>query len=515
MSGYNTLVKNQSKSLNHEGAESFSMSAELELYTAVVTASLSNKFYESANERIERIAELVRNCEPRFVAQLAIYARQKMNLRSIPLLLVVELAKIHSGDDLVSRTVDAVVMRADEIMELLHCYQWRNERAVPDTSGCAPKKQLCKLSHQIQLGLQKAFNKFDEYQFAKYDRNSFNVKLRDALFTIHPKAKDEAQQALFDKITNKCLETPYTWETELSAIGQMHFESDEAKALEFKKKWEELISSNKMGYMALLRNLRNIVNSNVDGNVLGKALNYIADENAVANAKQFPFRYLSAYKELKSANEPMRSEIYAALEKAVKGSVNMIPDIDSNTRVFVASDFSGSMQSNLSYRSRIMYYEVGILLAMLMSSKCANVVAGIFGDDWKTIDIPTDQILKNTDQIRNRIGEVGYGTAGHKPLEWLINNKVVMHKVMFFTDMQFWGHSNYCTHFTELWNKYKSIAPNAKLYIFDLAGYGHAPLNIPQKDVYCIAGWNERIFEVMSAIDHGSDIVEEIKKIEI
>lgn len=56
---FNTMIKEQSMTLNHEGAEAFGLSAEMELYTAVVTASLSDKFYETANERIKRIAELV------------------------------------------------------------------------------------------------------------------------------------------------------------------------------------------------------------------------------------------------------------------------------------------------------------------------------------------------------------------------------------------------------------------------------------------------------------------------
>ena len=111
-----------------------------------------------------------------------------------------ELAKLHNGDNLVSRTIEKVVLRADEIMELLICYQWRNKK-----EGI---KKLARLSHQVQVGLQQAFNRFDEYQFAKYDRDNLEVKLRDALFLVHPKAKDDAQQELFNKIVNKTLQTP-------------------------------------------------------------------------------------------------------------------------------------------------------------------------------------------------------------------------------------------------------------------------------------------------------------------
>ena len=159
---WNSKLKEQMTVTNHEGAKAYAMTPELELYTAVVTASLSDLFYEKQDERVNRIAALVRKVSPEFVARLAVYARTQMHLRSIPLLLLVELAKVHYGDDLVARAVEKTVLRADEIMELLMCYQWRN----PSTD---PRKKLGKLSRQIQNGLQQAFNRFDEYQFAKYE----------------------------------------------------------------------------------------------------------------------------------------------------------------------------------------------------------------------------------------------------------------------------------------------------------------------------------------------------------
>ena len=116
MSTFSTFVKEQPVTLNHEGEEAFSLSAEMELYTAVVTSFMNDTFYERTDQRVMRIADLVRKCNPRFVAQLAVYARCEMNLHSVPLLLVVELASCHSGDDLVSRTIEKAVLRADDIV---------------------------------------------------------------------------------------------------------------------------------------------------------------------------------------------------------------------------------------------------------------------------------------------------------------------------------------------------------------------------------------------------------------
>ncbi len=133
--------------------------------------------------------------------------------------------------------VEKVVKRPDEITEMLSYYQIANERK--------GTKKLNKVSKQLQKGLAASFNNFDEYQFAKYNRDT-EVKLRDALFLVHPKAKDETQQLLFNKIVNNELTVPYTWETELSALGQQKFETELAKRNAVKAKWEELINSKKL-----------------------------------------------------------------------------------------------------------------------------------------------------------------------------------------------------------------------------------------------------------------------------
>lgn len=538
MSKFNTMIKEQSMTLNHEGAEAFGLSAEMELYTAVVTASLSDKFYETANERIKRIAELVGKCDARFVAQLAVYARREMNLRSVPLFLVVELAKHHSGDNLVSRTIEKVVLRADEIMELLHCYQWRNSQNTTCTEASAPKKKLAKLSHQIQVGLQRAFNNFDEYQFAKYDRNNLEVKLRDALFIVHPKAKDDAQQKLFDKITSKTLETPYTWETELSALGQQEFESDVDKQMAFTKKWEELIDSGKLGYMAMLRNLRNFLENGISRESLTDVANRLSDEREVIRSKQFPFRFLSAYREVNRVENKKTQVMFEALqkaalattqdngaedkqlllnalEKAVLATSNNIAGFDEHTRVLLACDVSGSMYSPISPKSSVKNYDIGLVLAMLLKNRCKNVVSGIFGDEWKLVNLPSTGILSNVEKMYEREGEVGYSTNGYKVIEYLNRENIVLDKVMMFTDCQMWDSYGNIHSIRKEWNKYKQIAPNAKLYLFDLSGYGTTPLNIIRDDVTLIAGWSDRIFEMLEAIEKGSSAIEEIKRIEV
>jgi hypothetical protein len=504
---FNFVVKSKAKeTVNYEGAKAYVLTPQLELYTAVATAGLSDQFYEKAADKMQRIHELVAKNDPAFVAKLAVYAREQMYLRSIPLVLAVELAKQQSGNVIVGKLTNRVVHRADEITELLAFYAMANER-----NGV---KKLNKLSKQLQKGLAEAFNKFDEYQFAKYNRDAA-VKLKDALFLVHPKAKDEAQQALFDKIVKDELQVPYTWETELSALGQQKFETVELKKAAVKTKWEELIFSNKVGYMATMRNLRNILEADVSKEALNKVCEYISNEKAVANSKQLPFRFLAAYRELKGVNNGHVSKVLDALEQAVIYSAAKIAGYDDNTKVVIAADVSASMQKPISAKSKVLNYDIGLMLAMLLKNRCANVVTGMFGDTWKVINVPNKNILANVQEFYNREGEVGYSTNGYLVVQDLLAKKKVVDKVMLFTDCQLWNSKGNSVSIDQVWKQYKKIAPAAKLYLFDLAGYGNTPLNVQRDDVYLIAGWSDKIFNVLAAIEERSNAVKLIDAIEL
>lgn len=503
---FNMFKKGASIVKNYEGAKAYKMTQELELYAAVVTAGLSDNFYEKGETRLERLQELILKNDPEYVAKLAIYARNQMYMRSVPLVLAVELAKHNSGNALVSKTVNGIVKRADEITELLACYQSANQRV--------GTKKLNKLSKQIQKGLSDAFNRFDEYQFAKYNRDA-EIKLRDALFLVHPKAKDEKQQVIFNKIAADELSIPYTWETELSALGQRKYENEKQKASALTSKWEELIDSGKVGYMAIMRNLRNIIEANVSAVHVKKVCELLSSETAVANSKQLPFRFLAAYREVKCLKSDFVSMLLNALEDAIVLSAKNMKGFDEDTRVLIACDVSGSMQKPISARSKVFMFDIGLVLGMLMQSKCKRVVSGMFGESWKIINMPNRRVLANVEEFYKREGEVGYATNGYKVIDDLIERRVKMDKVMLFTDCQLWNSANDGSSLMKSWNTYKSLVPEAKLYLFDLAGYGTTPLSIQRNDVHLIAGWSDKVFDVLDAIEKEESAVDKIKQVEL
>ena len=504
---FNFFSRNGADTVNHEGAAAFTLTPQVALYAAVATAALSDQFYEKADTRLQRLRELVAQNDPVFVAQLAVYARESLYLRSVPLVLCVELARLHRGDNLVSRLVARVVQRPDEITELLAFYAQANGR-----SGT---KILNRVSKQLQKGLALSFNRFDGYQLAKYDRAGA-VRLRDALFLVHPHAKDEAQQALFDQLVRGELPTPYTWETELSAAGQQAHATPAERAAVVARTWETLIASGKLGYMALLRNLRNILEANVSAAAITQVCATLANRAAVARSKQLPFRFLAAFREVKTLPSSHVAAVLAALEDAIAHSAANLRGFGAETRVVVACDVSSSMQQPISPRSKVLLYDVSLVLGMLLQSRCQNVVAGMFGNTWKRISLPRGPVLRNVEEFYRREGEVGYSTNGYLVVQDLRQRREVVDKVMIFTDVQLWNSNGTGDTLAQEWAAYRrSVAPDARLYLFDLAGHGTAPLEVrPETGVALIAGWSDKIFDVLLALDNGGSALSEIEKIQ-
>ena len=505
---FNFFSRNTAPTVNHEGAPAFVLTPQVELYAAVATAALSDQFYETADTRLARLRELVAKNEPLFVARLAVYARESLHLRSVPLVLCVELARLHRGDNLVSRLVARVVQRPDEITELLAFYAQANAR-----SGT---KMLNRLSKQLQKGLALSFNRFDGYQLAKYNRDGA-VRLRDALFLVHPNAKDEAQQVLFNQLVRGELPMPYTWETELSAVGQETYATDADRQTAVRQTWETLIASGKLGYMALLRNLRNILDANVAAETVERVCDTLADRFAVARSKQLPFRFLAAYREVKALPGGHVAGVLAALETAIAHSAVNLRGFGHDTHVVVACDVSSSMQKAISPRSKVLLYDVSLVLGMLLQSRCQNVITGMFGDTWKRISMVRGPVLRNVEEFYKREGEVGYSTNGHLVIKDLRMRAEAVDKVMMFTDVQLWNSTGDGGALAQEWAQYRRVvAPNARLYLFDLAGHGTAPLEVrPDTGVALIAGWSDKVFDVLSALDNGGSALTEIEKIEL
>ncbi len=338
--------------VTHEAAPAVPLNAEQQLRRSVLSCLLwENEFYEDGQAIADRIAALAADVPASVTAALAIEARERFNLRHAPLLLLTVLVKTGRGSSLVADTIERVIQRADELSEFLALY-WRGGR-----------KPLAK---QVKLGLARAFAKFDAYQLAKYDRDG-PVKLRDVLFLVHAKPKDEAQAALWKQVADRTLVSPDTWEVALSGGADK------------RETFERLLVDRKLGYLALLRNLRNMDQAGVDETLVKDAI--LARRGA---ERVLPFRYVAA------ARAAPRFELW--LDEALTEAVLQGPVLAGRTIVLV--DVSGSMDARLSARSD--------LTRMDAAATLASVVPGdvrVFSFSQEVVEVPARRGMAGVDAV--------------------------------------------------------------------------------------------------------------------
>jgi len=327
----------------YEGGPARHISHELQLRRSVLACLLWEKqFYEDGVEIAGRVAELVPKVEAGKVAALAVEARVQMKLRHAPLLLVREMARHKTHRGLVADTLANIIQRADELAEFVAIY-WKDGR-IP-------------LSGQVKKGLAAAFPKFDEYALAKYDRGG-PVKLRDVLFLSHAKPRDAAQAGVWKKLIWGRLNAPDTWEVAPSSG------TDKREA------WQRLLAENKLGALALLRNLRNMREVGVEEELVLSAL------HSMNASRVLPFRFLAA-----ARYAPRWEE---ALEHAMLKCVARQEKLAGKTIVLV--DVSGSMTAPLSRRSQMQRTDAAYGLAVLLSEIGEKVSVFSFSDDL--VEVP-------------------------------------------------------------------------------------------------------------------------------
>lgn len=487
MSKFNVSKDKSNLTENECGCVAYDLDDKLKLLTMTTTTFFSeSKFYGDTSDKIVDLAnKLIKKGNGQYVANLAVYLRKEMHLRSMAQVLVVLLASNNEGKAYVRYACDGVIERADDITEILACYISKNGKPI---------------ANSLKKGLAGAMNKFDEYQFAKYNRKSKMVSFKDVLNLTHAKAKDEAQNAIFKAIMEDRLKTPYTWETELSAKGNT------------KEVWEGLISSNKLGYMALLRNLNNIINAEPDN--MDKALSDLTNGENVRNSKVLPFRFYSAYKRL-AMNAKFTSKVYDALETAIDESVANIEKLKGKT--LIAIDVSGSMNSPLSSRSDMCYVDVACVIGAMANKLCEDSIVVTFDNRLKVVTFSNKNgIISNAKSI-NATG--GY-TYCNLPIEYILKNKIFVDRVIMLSDDMCnfsyveGCYTNYSVPKKELtptkkvMDKYrKEVNANVFFHMIDLAGYGTSEVNYKEKLTSVISGWDENVLNYVSMYEKGFDEV--------
>jgi len=475
MAKFNATTAKTTLTRNNEGAVAYKMADKEKLVTQVLTSLFNeNKFYGDNSEDLIETAKRLIDADARFVANLCVYARNEMHLRSVSHALMGELANREKGKKYARKAIGRIVERVDDMTEILSYYLSNYKKPVPNS---------------IKKGLADAFVMFDEYQLAKYNRSNA-VKLKDVLCIAHPKPKSDKQSDLFKRVLEDRLETPATWETELSAKGNTQ------------ESWEKLIAENRLGYMAALRNMRNIINA--DPSNIGKVYDMLSDEEKVLKSKQLPFRFYSAYKTLQDEGAGT-SKVYDALEKAIKASTKNITKLPGKT--FISADVSSSMTSYcISQKSTTTCAEIAVLLMALTNYICEETITTTFDLALRSCQLSTQNgILANAKSIRVN----GGGTDITLPFRYLLSNSIRVDRIIILSDNEINAkYDHTCQRYVDEYRR--TVNPDVWVHAIDLQGYGTQQFK--GKNINLIAGWSEKVLEFMHTAECGIETL--MQKIE-
>ena len=416
----------------HEGGKASKINSLEELKRATMSCLLwENEFYEDGVSIADRISSLVNKCINQGLYNDVIEILKKvkfdMRLRHCPLWMIVSIFK--AGQKVSKELISEILTRPDDMGELISLYHKDGKKPLPN---------------QMKKGIALAFEKFDEYQLAKWNKNA-NYKLVDIANLCHPKVTDA-----IDKLVKGTLETPKTWEVLLSSAG-----SDETKK---KDAWLDLINSKKLPDMALLKNIRGMLNVGVSKETIVNRI------NDIQNGKLLPIDYIRAGQNNPTLESEIENKFLSTFTKE-----------KASGKTAILVDVSGSMDGD-----RLKY---ALALAMIGREMYENV--DIYSFSNHNILVPNRRGFALADAIDNSQGHCG-------TYMWSSINKVSAQgyeRILVITDEQ--AHDS------------PSKKVSANMYIVNVASYDKGVGYTLGTNITHINGFSDKVFDYIIEVEKG------------
>lgn len=474
------------KTTNPEGGIAFVPGDRLKLYLQATTWLVGEpKFYKNSDTGIKELIRTVAAADPKFVLKLAVYCRNVLYLRTAPQVMLVECSLVEEAKPYVRKAASHVIQRPDEMAT---CVAYLTDM-IGDIGDKAAKGSMPAC---LKKGLADAFSKFSEYQLQKYNTQRRAVKLKDVIRLVHPKPADEGMSAMYGRLVSDKMEIPKTWETIISADGS----STES--------WTRAVKV--MPYMALMRNLRNLLENEVD---LDSFIPKLTSEKLILKSKQFPYRFFAAYREVSRIEGFDVSLTLKSIEKAMEISVRNVPPLAGRT--VIVADNSGSMQAPMSDKSKVERVDVANLSLTIASRICERHLTASFASEFKTFNLsPMNGMIGSMETVRAL--DVGYSTEGWKIMKYLLDKGHNVDRIIIFSDMVMYDKDHQQGWYAPEHSFYESLAeyrrkinPKVWVYLFDLSGYG--TIQVPEGDprTVMIGGFSDAIFRYFGICESERD----------
>lgn len=558
MAKYNSKkVAKQPTETNFMGEKAFKLEGKEELVSTVMTTFLQNEYYEKENDKVKRIQNLLKKVDPLFAAKLAIYARNEGNLRSVTHLIAADIAKYIGGTDWSKRFYNKIVVRPDDMSEIVSAYANLNGMK---------QNNIKKIPNAIKKGFKTALERLDAYQLDKYKMKNRSVSMIDLIRLFHPKGTQKNAEVFKRLVEGKTLDGLYSskiLEKQMTKAGQ---ETKSATVQEKEEAKREAISEvldniGGMPIMNLIRNLRNIILYATDK--VDVACEQLRVERKILNSRLLPFRFATAYSEIEKMKyednvvkpatmiyfesdtaihsqiteeefNKCKKKVLNALEDAIQISCQNIPELEGNVAILI--DHSGSCRgdgggsSKVSAFSKVNTAMIGNLFGSMMAYRQDNVYIGLFGD--KLINVPMERDKKIL-EFNKKSFEIGKGCGGgtetgiYDFMRQCVKENKKVDNVVVFSDCQIgngrgftpWygtSHTDRGAHFHELFKDFKKINPMCNWVVVNLRQSDGSSVFDKSQRILNIAGWSDKIFDVIKSNCKGFDaVIKEIEAIEI
>ena len=438
----------------------------------------------SWQETIEHVIDDCLNIDVEKTLHIASMLRNEDLIRSTPQVILVR-AAMHEkckGTGLIGKYINKICIRGDEPAAGLSYLISKYGKKTP-------------IPNSLKKGWKRVLESFDDYVISKYKMENNFVKTRDVVNLVH------AYSNSIHKLMNGKAKQEKTWN---SIVSNANKEEKTKKEI-----WMDALKG--MPHMALLRNLRNLIENSVDENLFLDKL-----YKGVEGGKQLPFRYYSAYKKVNQIASP---NVLNILEKCLDKSFIHAPHFAGKTMVL--SDNSGSAWGTLTSELGTMHVaEIGNLMGVMTGKMSDEAQIGIFGDRLEILDIKKDEKVF---PFLDKLTTIGHGIGGGTENGiWLFFDKAIKEKlhydnIFIYSDMQCghgglygingkhnykdfiwkpkessWG--NDYIDVPKLINHYRqTVNPNVMVYLIQTAGYKDTLVPEYYDKTFILGGWSANI----------------------
>lgn len=480
--------------VNEAGGTAYKLSDKAALAQYAMTGCFNGTYYTSDAEQLKKTLELANKVDPKFVAKLAVYARQKGLMKDMPAVLAAYVAS--KEPELLTKIFDQVIDNPKMLRNFVQVIR----------SGVVGRKSLGTRPKKL---IQKYLEKLNDEQLFKADVGN-DPSLQDIIKLVHPRPTNKQRSALYgyllDKEYNKrdlcsLAKNFETFKKEMKGeIPDVPFQMLTALPLT-DQHWKQIAENATWNQIRM--NLNTFSRHNVlkDQRLVKALAKKLSDPEQVRKAKVFPYQLFTAFLNVDNSTP---FELTNALQDAADSALDNIPELPG--KIYVMVDTSGSMSSPVTgnrgtVSTKMRCVDVAALFAAAVLRKNPNTEIVPFDTSVHVGHRfnPRDSIMTNAKTLAS-FG--GGGTNCSAALEYVNNKAGKGDLVIYISDNESWvdsGRSFYGhgTGTMQEWNKFKLRNKDAKLVCIDIQPSATTQVH-EREDILNVGGFSDQVFDVIA-----------------